>query len=421
MVFFTVAAIAQAPDSLTLAQAVRMALEQYPTITQAGEAVAAAQAHTRGLKSAFLPNVSATVSYANIGPDNPIPGFGRQLFPENNYDGHIGVEYTLFDFGKRSKAVEAGTIAESQAADRLKNAQMALAYGVVQLYHTILLIRQSLPIKDEEIASLQRQLQIVQKKVETGSATRFDVLKTESQCASSQSQRIDLSNDLNKRQIGLRQLLGLAPDAPLMLKSGSAAATVPANADSLLGEALKNRIDRTAAVHGRQAAEVQRQAVSLENAPVVGARATAGVKNGIMPAIDEPTLNWNVGAQVAVPLFDGMRRREHLSEAQRNIQAASAAVAETEIRITTEVLQARADVEAAYAKLDLSAVQVKLAEQALAIAKVQYEAGAIINDEVLDAQAAYAQAQLAYLQNQQRCVLSLCALDQATGRLPGSL
>ena len=111
---------AQPADSLTAEQAVRIVLALNPSVAQAKATLKASQAQTQSLYSEYYPQLNATGSYTNVGPNQSfgIPLYFPQvnngngglvnenfnLFPMNNYDAHLAVSYTLFDFGQRTAA-----------------------------------------------------------------------------------------------------------------------------------------------------------------------------------------------------------------------------------------------------------------------------------------------------------------------------
>jgi outer membrane protein TolC len=413
------AVFSQGRDSLTIEQAVNLAVKRHPSIAQATRALEAAKAHTQVLQSAYYPAVSGAASAVNVGPDDAltIPHLGTfKLFPANNYDAHVGADYTLLDFGKREKSVATGETASLTAADALQKAIQGLSYMVVQLFNTIILEKNSLAVADEGIASLDRHLSIVKKRLETGSATDYDVLKTEVQRASAQSTRIDIAGELAKKRASLLQVLGLTQKTQLDLKGAFDSIPVHLNGDSLIETAIKYRSDYSLAYHAKVAASIQRENVNVENFPTLGFLASAGIKNGLMPSIEQLRFDWSAGAQFSVPIFDGQRHHYRIIEAARNEDAAEAALAALGEQIATEVFQAKTDVESAFAKIAVSATQVRFAGESLTLARLKYEAGVITNHDVLDAENDLEQAKLGHLQNQYRYVMSLYALDQATGK-----
>ena len=416
------AAQLSAQDSLTIDRAIDIVIKRNFSIRQGEEALAAAKEHTGGLKSANYPNVNAVISDTYIGPRYPF-SFGAEklnMVPDNAFDAHIGADFTVYDFGKRQKTIETGAIAENTAADRLAGIKTELTYQVRQLFTSIILQEKSLRVADEGIAELDQHLDVVKKKIETGSATEYDILKTEVQQATAKSMRIDIANDLKKKNSTLCLLLGFAPDVVVSCFGPIDTLQVRGNADSLFRAAIANRSDYALLLHAKQSAELELGRTKLENRPIVGLHASAGFKNGLPndkmpPDINTPRVNWAAGATITAPLYDGKRAEQRKKESQRLCDAAQAGIVDKEEHIRIEIQQAMADVDASFSKLDVSRAQVRFAQRSLELARFKYEAGVITNLDVLDAENDFSQAKLSHLQNQFRYVISVYGLDQATG------
>ena len=414
---------AQQPDSLTIDKAVDIVLKRHPSITQAKEALEAARAHTQGLKSLNYPSVNAVASYGYIYPDDPISfqGYSARFMPENNYDAHFGADYVIYDFGKRSTILETGKVSESSAAQRLQSIRENLAYQVLLLFTAIIFQEKSLQVAEEGIVELDRHLIDVKKKLEAGGATEYDMLKTEVQRAGAQSLKIDIANDLTKKMLALSQFLGMKPDSPIVLKGAFDTLAMHCNADSLVQSALAKRTEHALAIDLKESARLERKNAGLENVPVVGVRASAGIKNGLLPDINKIKFDASFGGQVSMPIYDGLKAKFHEKEAARNELALCAALAGIDERIKTEVLQAAEDVAASYSKLDISRNQVLLAGRSLELARLKYDAGVVTNLDVLDAENDFSQAKLGHLRNQYQYAQSIYALGHAIGGVPFTL
>jgi outer membrane protein len=420
--FFAPQLSAQKQDALTLDRAIEIVMKRNFSIRQAQEALAAAKEHTSGLKSANYPTVNAVISDTYIGPEYPF-SFGNSkinMVPDNAFDAHVGADFTVYDFGKRQNAIETGAMGEVTATDRLAGIKMDLSCQVRQLFTSIILQERSLRVADEGIAELDQHLATVKKKIETGSATEYDILKTQVQQATAKSMRIDIANDLKKKNSTLCLILGFSPEAVVSLSGRIDTVQVRSSADSLFRAAIANRSDYALLLHAKQSAELELRKAKLENRPVIGLHASAGVKNGLPndklpPDINTPRINWTAGALFSAPLYDGKRAEQRQKEEQRLCAAAQAGIVDKEEHIRIEIQQALADVEASFSKLDVSRAQVGFAQRSLELARLKYEAGVITNLDVLDAENDFSQAQLSHLQNQFRYVLSLYELDQATG------
>jgi outer membrane protein TolC len=347
-----------------------------------------------------------------------MPGF--YFAPEFPIDAHLGVSYTIFDFGKRSNALAASQIAETSGVNNLENLRLSLCYQVVQLFNVAILQEKDIGVKDTEIADRERHVADVKKRVETGSATEFDELQAEELLATAKSQRIDMANSLAKQQEQLHELLGLPQDRQLLLAETKAPESRRLDGDSLIASALKQRSDYAAANTAAAAARLRVLKTKLENMPSLGLQATAGYKYGVLTSlysIDSVQFNWVAGVELTVPIYDGERAKYHRLAAEADVDAADAGINSLAQQIRIRALQAKSDVEASYAKLDLSAVQVQLAERALGIAHIKYEAGVITSLDVLDAERDFADAKLGYVTTRFQYLLNCYALDQATGRV----
>jgi outer membrane protein len=418
---FDVPLNAQQPDSLTLDRAIEIVMKRNHSIRQAEEALRVAKEHTVGLKSVLYPSINVLASYGRMYPNDPITiPFGKtnlsvKFAPDNNYDAHMGVDYTIFDFGRRATGIAAGAIAETTAADKLQSISTALFYQIVLLFYGLIYESQSIQVLDDGIAALDRHLEIVRKKVDAGTATEYDILKTQTQKETSRSQRIDLASDYAKKQTVLKQLLGEKLDRDLFLKGTFDTTAVILQEDSLVRAALDNRSDRKLAIAVKAAAHAQFESACHENMPALGVRGTAGIKNGMLPDIEKIQPNLTVGLMASVPLYDGKRASSHIVEAKLAEQAAEAGLNDIDERIGSEVVQARIDVAAAHSKIDVSALKVSFAEKALTLAKLKFETGVITNNDVLDAENDFEQAKLGLLQNHYGYVVSRSMLDQTTG------
>lgn len=407
-----------APDSLTLDSAIARVLATYPSVAQASRGVVASQSRVRGSRSAYYPDVSANGSYVRLDPvpTFDIPGQGSiKLYPSNNYDAHVAVRQTVFDFGKRSTEV---SYAESlgQAADHnVELVESGLAYETIRTFYSILYLERSLDVQDQQIADLGRHLEVTREKVRTGSATDFDVLTTQVRVATAQSQRVDVANTLERERVRLRGLLGLSSDAPLRLVGTFDVETPHLQPDSLVALALTQRPEVKLSRDAEASAHIQRQLASVGDRPSVQVGVTAGVKNGYIPNLNEATANWDAGIQVNVPVFNGFRRSSHVAETQALLDATRDHTRDIERRVTTDVQQAIADVQASQERLTTSEVQVQQAEQAVSLAGVRYDAGVITNLDVLDAQTSLEAARLVALKARYDLVRSRYELDRALG------
>lgn len=416
-VFLILAALAQPGDSLTVSRVVELAIKNNASLNALQKGLDAAKARSNQAKSAYYPMVSGTGMYSNLWPVVKI-ALGPntfQLYPANNWDIHVGADYVLYDFGKRKRSMDLSAIGEQGMETSADFSAKAVAYQAIVMFETLINSEQMIQAKNEDITNLKHHFDFVRKRLSTGSATQFDVLRSEVQLSNSQTEAINLENSREKQQIDFRQFLGMTEVAPLFLKDVFDSSYQEYSADSLVKMALKQRTEIDLVNVALHALEAQRALIKLDLLPVVSAHASAGGKNGYVPDLNETKFNTVIGGQVQVPIIDGRKSHYRTMELEARIDSIKIIINDLTDHIRTDVLKAIADVKSANQNLSAAKVNVGLAGESRRIANLQYEAGAIPNLDLLDAEDKFIQAKFAQLASEYRYSLSRYALMRATG------
>ncbi len=405
-------------DSLTLSQAVEMTTTNHPAVQQAMQGVAASEARIEQSRSGYYPDLSGTGSYTRIDPvpSFDIPGAGSEnLAPNNNYDLHLGLKQTIYDFGRRSSSVELAKVGRNSAIEGVESTKAGLAYQIVNVFYAILFLERNITVIDDEINTLKQHLDITRKKVQAGTATDFDVLTTEVRIANAQSQRIDVAEMLDKQRIMFRQLTGLPFDAAINLKGDFVLEAINLNSDSLRELALSQVPEARLSRYNEEGAGIQYKIAGLGNRPSLSADILFGYKNGYFPNLNTLKLNWVGGVQLQVPIFNGFMTRGRKNQARADLNAARYHTQDVELRVISGVDQAISGVQASRNKVSTAEPQVRAAEQALSLARIRYDAGTATNLDLLDAETALANAQLVHLRAIYELVINKYTLDRAVG------
>ncbi|MGA3287275.1 MAG: TolC family protein [Bacteroidota bacterium] len=417
-VFFFLGGVAAGQDSMTVEQAVQRVLQTHPVLEQALANIRAAEARALQASSSKFPEISTDAVYAHIGP---VPEFSFPLFgsivlaPQDNYDAHITGRFTLYDFGKTNTAVDLSQSRVQTSRDAIELAKTNLALQTIRAFYSIVFLRKSVQVQDEQIEALNQHLSVTQKRATAGTATNFDVLTTRVRVAAAQNQKVEIQNSLQKQESILRQLLDLPVTSPLTISGSFQQIPVALNQDSLFQLAFQQRTELKLARDAEESAKLQKNASSLGNMPSLKVNAAYGLKNGYEPNIYVMRGNWMWGAQLQIPVFDGGRISHQEEEAQAAIESEQAHTQDAERQIRSDVEQAVADVHASWSKVQISDVQLQQAHEAVAIARTRYETGSVTNLDLLDAETAESSARLMSLQALYRFVVSKYELGRAVG------
>ncbi|SNC77286.1 Outer membrane protein TolC [Hymenobacter gelipurpurascens] len=405
-------------DSLSLETTIRSVLDANPAINALQEEVNQAQSRLDQSRTSLRPIVDGTVSFTRVDPVVKIPLAGEtfQLAPANNYDGHVTARYTLLDFGRANAAIEAARSRSLTAADNINVTRRDLAYAAAQTYYGILFAREAIRVQDAQIVSLRQHQREMEKRVEGGVSTQFDVTTTQVRIAQAQDRKIDLQNQLRNQEIQLARLLHRPEGEAAVVRGRFEYQPQAVNVQEALAKGSENRPEVKLAKDAEQTATALLRVAEVGNKPSLGLLAQAGGKNGyIVPNLERVRFNTVAGAQLSIPIYDAGRNKLQRLEAQSAIKGAQARSQDTQEQVRADVLQAVNNMQTSTARYDNSQVQITQASDALTRAKARYRYGVGSNLDVLDAETQLAQSRLSRLQSIYNYTLGQYQLRRATG------
>ncbi len=405
-------------NALKLNDAISMTLKNYPLIKQAQQNVDVFDARIKQQESFNYPVINAQASYTRIGPIPSIglPGAGTfELAPENNYDAHLAATYNLLDFGKKSSQVNLAQAYKNSAVDNVDLVKSNLAFTTVQTFYSILFLERSIEVNDTDVATLNEHINITNKKIESGTATDYDLLSTKVRLADYQSNKVILQNQLNNQKIILGNLTGLNNKDNIELSGEFAILTTNVNLDSLTDIAYKQRPEIKLAMDQENTALIKKNLASLGDMPDVYIQVKYGLANGFEPNLDVLRGNWAAGIGVSVPIFNGFKRKYNEEEADAGIKVSETNTENVKLTIAREVQTAAEDINSNIEQLKTAELKIKLAEESLQRARAQYSSGVGTNLDLLDAETRLADAKFLYLREIYQNILNTYELKKAVG------
>ncbi len=418
-VVYSVSAQPASSDSITVQQAVALTLKNHPALRQAEFGVTATSARIDASHSDKYPDLSVDGKYVRIGP---VPQFDLagegplELAPHNNYDLHVGLKQTLYDFGKTDATIRLAETSHQTASDYVDLVKFNLAYQTIGVFNNILILHQRIAVLGEQLQTLAQHLDISVKKINAGTATDFDTLTIQVRIAVVKSDRIDAVHALENQEIMFRQLTGLPADTPIDLRGSFIADTVTFNLDSLLTAAGNQRPELILSRDAESSAQSQSSMLSLSDKPLLSLNVATGFANGYEPNLNTWKGNYAAGLELKIPVFNGNRTKHQVAEADANLNSARAHSSDLDRQIISDVRQAIAGVSSSREKIASTETQVRQAEEAVSMARVRYNAGVITNLDLLDAETSLSQTKLIRVRALYDYTVSLNALDRATGK-----
>ena len=143
--------------------------------------------------------------------------------------------------------------------------------------------------------------------------------------------------------------------------------------------------------------------------------ASAGAKNGYIPDLAKFTPNYVIGLGFMVPIFDGMKNKYNIAQAQSGINTVSYEAELAKRNISNEVYESEALMFAANKKVSQSELQLKQAVKAYSLAETSFKSGVITNLDLLDASTSVSESSLMLLKARIDYAASVYKLKAALG------
>ena len=263
---------------------------------------------------------------------------------------------------------------------------------------------------------MQKHIDFVTKKEETGSTTHYEVLSTRVRLSNAENQRVDLETSRQTQAAVLNSLLGRDVYMPVIVKGSFLSSHPDMKSDSLISYALEHRYEMVLARLRQEHTELKYQTIRVQNNPTLGAFASAGFKNGYFPEMGKLKANWAGGIGLNVPVFDATRHKHNMVIANTEITMSKQDMEETSRNISTEVFQNQASLIASLKKIDQGILQVSQAEEALGLAAISFKSGAVTNLDLLDAETAFEESSVNLLKARIDCAISVVRLNVSLGK-----
>jgi outer membrane protein len=415
-------------ESLTLREAVSLALKEHPTIRQSMENVNAARYGIGVARGALFPqvNFSADYFYGNAfarvtrgaaAAATGLPsGVSATLTPtqegQNFYIYQFQMNQLLYDFGKTP-----GLVAESRATfgqtqqDYAGNRQQVVL-DARTAYFAYLATQRALKVQEDTVKQNQDLVKQAQGFYQVGLRAKIDVTKAEANLYNAEANLIKAKNAVELSRVTLMNALGLKAWPYKTVEDVLEVTPIPRSVEELKAQALERRPE---IVKNRFLQQYNQSALQVAQAghyPVFTSTASYGWQGQDYPVPG----NWWMGASVNFPLFEGLTVAYAVAQSKANLRASQANAEVLRQNVTKDVDQAYLDVKAAWEFIRASKKALEAARENWRLAQGRYQVGVGSIIEVTDAQVQYSQADLTYVQALYDYRTAEARLDKAIGR-----
>ena len=379
---------------VSLAEAVRRALDVQPAMVQARGEARNAGANKLSAWGAFLPTVSTSASASRSNQDRFDPNSTTRLPPGYAYSGGLNASLQLFDGFQRFANLRATSATEDAASAGLINQRYQTTFATQQAFFTALADGDLVRVAEAQLQRAKQELQIAVNKFQAGAATRSDTLTATVDLGNARLALLQAQANLATAQASLGRQIGI--DQPVEAVPDSMFPELPDTA-TLRSSALATAPLVSQADAQARAARAQTWSTRSQYWPTLSLsynNSRTGVGSPNLPLFNgyPETFVWRFSVQWT--LFNGFGREQNQVAASVSRDVAEAQAADARRLVSAQLTQQLAALTTAYAQITIVGTNVAAATEALRVTQERYRLGAGTLLDLLTAQANMTQAEV---------------------------
>lgn len=434
--------------TITLKQAVQIALVQNIGLLAGEQALLSGEAQVRQSKSGLLPQLTSGVTQTAIDKDRAETGFGRA--PEYRTSATLKLTQVIYsDDVKASydiqKYLQSARVSEQETA--VLDTVFKASTGYLARLRTESLAK----IFADDLRLTDSNYERAKVRLELGVANKAEVYRWETAQAKARKSLILAEADVERAKINLNRVLNLPLAEEFLTLIPKVTDTYLLIADPVVWERLRNDAYRKeirdfwvaeallfspdlAALREKQAAQ-ERSLLAAKRSiyvPQIGlaiegaqhlAESGAGTEelSISIPGSDvkfggsTDNLEWSAAVQATLPLYAGGARYARIAKEQANRAQLNLTYDEALLNTQAAVLQSAASVQASLKNIEYSQDAAKASRNNLRLVTDSYERGVVTNIELLDAQFALLSSELSAANTVFDFILEYFTLQRSTG------
>lgn len=404
------------PDTIVLVQALERALVVSPSLAQTAAGLSSASGSRRMAWGSFLPSVSLSSGASVQSSSQFDPGTQRVVSgSSDSYNAGLSANYQIFQGGRRFDELDRSAASILEAEARLEDERFAVLLQTSTLFMNALRQDELVRVARASVARAEESLEITRRRVQVGTGTRSDSLRTRLELANARQSLLQAENQLRAARFALGRQVGA--DGPV----------VPLSTDRLDPAPLALAEDELVAL-----AQSVSPAVRAAQASTVAADASVGsARSSYLPSVSLSSgytwanneaafsggnTSWNFRLSGSYPVFNGFQREEQVSQASENRRVARLAEEDALRAVRQDVDAALRTLETQEQAIAIAREAVTVAEEDLRLNRERYRVGVATVLDVITSQVALDQAEADLVSARYDYVLAKAELESIVGR-----
>jgi len=420
---------AQTSIELTADESVKIGLDHNVRIRIANAETDEARHALRQVRAAQLPSVRGQASYTRISDNVPevefsVPGIDTTFtflpVELNRYYSEFTVEQPVFmGFRIRNQIRSAGYQAEA-AALMGDQEQADVAFAIRRAWWTLyqaIAIRESV---DAALLQVDEHLKDVQNRIDAGTALTTDYLNARTRRSEVLLEQIEARSAVRMAQLELNRLLGMPFDNNIRPVTPEPFEPLPFDSEPLVESALEQRPQIRAMekqIDGLGTQVNMTRGLWFPELYLVGRYIYARPNQYFFLDQDRFKASWEVGLALRWSIFEGGSRIAGTNRARTRLKIAEERLTDIREQVSVEMTRQHLELQRAAEAIRVAGGNIDGTEEALRMARKQYEEGVALSSHVLDAEYALRAARARYVRAEAEYAIARAAVLNVMGHV----
>ncbi len=377
-------------SALSLADAMTHLLCTSPALREALAATTQREADVALSDASRWPSWRANVDYNNYRNFNSSGSAGSTL------GASLGLSWVMLDFGRRNADLRATRFALASAQASRDAAIDEQVLNLLSLYGDAVVALAARDAAAESRSTSAQTAEAAKARHEARVSSRIDRLQAQTAFAQARLAHVRALSEWSNARARLAQALGGKSDQPIALSQWEQWVyedPSPTDADMLMAEETFMQLPRMKATQAAvDAARARLDAVKAGHRGEITFNASAGNLRNWGAAGNSTIPNGSASVVASFPLLSTQQINAEVSRAEQDLAAAQADLERQRRSVQLDLWEARETLRSSQEELRMSAELLSNAEVTYEVAHGRYKAGVGSMPELLDAQAALADA-----------------------------
>jgi len=406
-------AAAQTP-TVTLEEAIDLALRVQPGMVQARGQVTTASATKRQALGDWLPSLSVGSGMSSNSVNRFDQETQRQVVGSSTaYNANISTSLVLFDGLTRLYNGKAASADATAASASLINQRFQTILQVKQAYFAALAAEELVRVSDRQIERATEQLDVSREKLNAGTATRSDTLRSSVEVANARLQKLNAETALAIASANLARLIGFDGLVATVFDERLVEIAVVDTA-AVRQEALGQSPAIFEADAAANAAQAQFNATFGQYLPRISASYSRTWAGSELITDWDPA--WSLRISASWPLFNGFSRELNRTRSAVTRDNQRAVAQDTRRQVNAQITQYLASLAAAEIRLEIAIANRFANDEDLRVQQERYRLGAATILDVLVSQVGLDQSEVDIIQARLDYLVAKAEIEAVIGR-----